>query len=390
MRLLLFIFTFLFSTLVMAVDARVLIDEKSDEQILTGQFKVQCLKKQVWGPCSKSYYKFPESQWKLKRTSRGLSIQSLKTKKKFPLRGKDFFLVGKFLYQKREISKLHIKFEEGGTHWVIYLPVDQYLYGVMASEVPVSWPRETLKAQAIASRTYFLFKKQERENEIFDVRATVMDQVFKLDADRYRSVVEAVDDTHGMILVTKEKENIFPAYFHSDCGGHTSNEHNVWRKPAALNKEVQDPYCASASKNNWSHVVERKTMMGLLHKAFSLPYGVGLKYILPRISGENRAHFVDFIFSNNSFKRLSANELRKLLGFGKLKSTQFSVEKRWNEFVFKGRGFGHGVGMCQWGAQRWARKGKDFKQILNHYYPTAQLKNVTDLRAIKIQAHLNH
>jgi stage II sporulation protein D len=150
----------------------------------------------------------------------------------------------------------------------------------------------------------------------------------------------------------------------------------VWRQPSSLNQAVQDPYCQSAPKNDWSYGIEKHHLLSLLQTVFFLPSGVQLVSVLPRLHEKSRAHIVDFLFSNNIVKRLRANDFRRLLGFSKLRSTRFSVEESWNRVVFSGRGFGHGVGLCQWGAQRWARQGKGFRSILKHYYPQAHLKKL--------------
>lgn len=376
LRFLIFILLFLYIIESFAVEARVLVDDQSLTQEVTGTFTLSCLpvdKKQV---CKERVVEFTASHWLIERYYNRLRIKNLKSGKKYLFKGRAFKLQGQFKLKAKSLKQLRLFFIGEKTHWVIHLPVDQYLYGVMGAEVPSSWPQESLKSQAIASRTYFLFKKMERIKKHFDVRSDVLDQVFSMQAQKHKSIIKAVDSTHGLILVSKKKEQIFPAYFHSDCGGHTSSEKLVWRKPAALNQEVKDPYCQTASKNNWSYLIDKEKLMAVLQKVFYLPKGVVLKSILPRTSEESRAHIVDFLFSGDLLKRMSANDLRKVLGFGKLKSTHFKVKDKWNEVVFSGRGFGHGVGMCQWGAQRWARKGKSFKTILKHYYPKAKIRKM--------------
>ncbi len=360
-----------------------LIDEDSTSQVLTGEMRLRCLGLKR-SKCSKKTFVLPFGRWQIDGTQNHLFVKNLENGATKKLQGKHFQITGQFSLVGKTLKKLDILFIEKKTHWVVSLPIDQYLYGVMTSEVPVSWPMQALQAQAIASRTYFLFKKRERAKEHFDVRSDIMDQVFKLDGLKHKNIIEAVNQTHGMILVTKDKGKVFPAYFHSDCGGKTSSENKVWRKPSSMNQAVRDPYCQSATKNNWSHAIDKEKLLALLHSVFYLPRGVQLKSILPRLQEQSRAHIVDFLFSNNILKRISATHLRPLLGFGKLRTTPFEVSQTWNEVIFRGRGFGHGVGMCQWGAQRWARKGKSFRSILKHYYPQAELKQL-DARSLQAQ-----
>ncbi len=366
-----------------ALEARVLIDENSSVKKIMGDIRLRCLSSQSKN-CAGKTYLLPQGPWQFERTNNLLKITNLETKARSQLQGTHFRLTGTFSVDGKSMQRLDIVFNKSKTDWVAHFPVDQYLYGVMTAEVPASWPSQALQAQAVASRTYFLFKKMERLKMHYDVRSDIMDQVFKMDADKHRSVIEAVNATHGMVLVSKESGKIFPAYFHSDCGGKTSPENLVWRQPSSMNQSVQDPYCQTASKNNWSYGIDKEHLLSTLQKAFYLPAGVQLISILPRIHEQSRAHIVDFLFSKNILKRIGANDFRRLLGFGKLKSTQFEVEETRNKVVFSGRGFGHGVGLCQWGAQRWARKGKDYRSILRHYYPQAHLKKL-DARSLQAQ-----
>ncbi len=376
------------SSPVFAFEARVLIDEFNNEKVITGTLWVSC-KDKDGHTCDQDKLKLRPGTWKFNRHKNVLRLKNVEENLSREIKGGHFVLTGSFSLENRVLQKVSLYFENKKTLWVLHLPVDQYLYGVMAAEVPSSWPEETLKAQAIASRTYFLFKKQERKAEVFDVRSDTMDQVFKMDAKKHKNIVKAVNETHGQILTSKKTSQIFPAYFHADCGGGTSQEKVVWRQPTSLNVEVKDPYCQSASKNNWSILVDKAKLTRLLKDVFFLPFGVNLKSILPRLGEKSRAHVIDFVFSNNIIKRLEANEFRRLLGFSKLRSTHFAVTHLGESIEFKGRGFGHGVGMCQWGAQRWARNGKNFKEILSHYYPNAQLEKVSSQRKKSLQAEVH-
>ena len=289
------------SSPVFAFEARVLIDEFNNEKTITGTLWVSCLSK-VGQACDQEKVKLRPGTWKFSRKKTALVLKNTDENILKTIKGSHFVLSGSFSLENRVLEKVSLYFENKKTLWVLHLPVDQYLYGVMAAEVPSSWPKETLKAQALASRTYFLFKKQERKAEVFDVRSDTMDQVFKMDAKKHKNIVKAVNETHGQILTSKRTSQIFPAYFHADCGGGTSQEKVVWRQPTSLNVEVKDPYCQSASKNNWSILVDKAKLTRLLKDVFFLPFGVSLKSILPRLGEKSRAHVVVFVFSNNYTK----------------------------------------------------------------------------------------
>ncbi|MEM7646925.1 MAG: SpoIID/LytB domain-containing protein, partial [Pseudomonadota bacterium] len=366
MRSVLFILILILAPRAWSLEARVLIEDKQSSQELVGEFTIQ---KKV--PRRSKLYPFALGKWKIERTSSGIHIQNLQNQKTFSLKGRAFEISGDFQLKGRGLKKLSFHAQKKENHWVAHLPIDQYLYGVMAAEVPSSWPAESLKAQAVASRTYFLFKKLKRKKDHYDVRSDIMDQVFLIDGKKSQSVIEAVDATHGLVLVSNHSQRVFPAYFHADCGGQTSTEGGVWRQPSSVNQSVADPVCQRAPKNNWNFSIARDRLMSLLRRRFLVPLTAELRYILPRLKKNHRAHYVDFIFSENIYKRMSANDFRRLLGYSKLRSTQFQVQDGHQHVHFSGRGFGHGVGMCQWGAQRWARKGKKFREILSHYYPGA-------------------
>lgn len=370
------------STAARALEARVLVDDLAPAKVLVGSFNLTA-KGRVKPKA------FPYSQWNVERRGRSLNFKNLETGKKTSVSGTLFRLTGTLAFHQRSFKVLDILLSKDNTSWIVHLPVDQYLYGVLAAEVPASWQLEALKAQAIASRTYFLYKKLERYRDPYDVRADTFDQVFNMNAEYSRILTQAVDETHDSILVSKDNGQIFPAYFHSDCGGKTSNEALVWRQPTSLNEPVQDPYCIGSPKNNWTFLIDKHQLMAHLQRLFFLPKDIELQSILPRSDIVNRAAEIDFIFSENIFKRVSANELRKELGFEKLKSTHFEVVQTWNGFLFFGRGFGHGVGMCQWGAQRWARNGRDHKAILNHYYPKAEIQKFNSEKFQSRQARMD-
>jgi SpoIID/LytB domain protein len=360
-------------------EARVLLSDNPSPKNITGHFRlwIQC-DSSIETQCSEPVWSIPRGQWLVgpNKDNTGLILQRADFPKTYEFKGQVFKLIGDFNFEGQRLEQIRVYAKAPTLHWVVHVDVESYLYGVLASEVPASWPVESLKAQAIASRTYLFFKKQLRKQEHYDVRSDVLDQVFSLDVDKRKSLITAVDETQGLVLINQEDSNIFPAYFHADCGGQTSSEGYVWRHPSSVNQAVKDPYCSSADTNDWTYKLDREKLQSLLKSSFLLPTNAKLTGIYPPKDKE-RAEVVDFLFDHKNLQRISANDLRALIGFSKLRSAHFSVEERWDSFVFTGRGFGHGVGMCQWGAQRWARQGKNYGFILKHYYPNARLKKLS-------------
>ncbi|HTL51515.1 MAG TPA: SpoIID/LytB domain-containing protein, partial [Planctomycetota bacterium] len=142
-------------------------------------------------------------------------------------------------------------------HCVVSWTVEDYLYGVLAGEVPVEWPAEALKAQAVASRTYVLYQMQDRRYEEFDVERTVNSQVFKTgDAKKIDArFTAAVDATRGEFLTCGG--TVFPAYFHSTCGGESASSADVFGGDpiAALGGHRHETFCAASSVYRWTRTI---------------------------------------------------------------------------------------------------------------------------------------
>ncbi|WP_413581855.1 SpoIID/LytB domain-containing protein [Bdellovibrio sp. HCB288] len=250
------------------------------------------------------------------------------------------------------------------------LPLDEYIAGVLASEMPISWPLETLKAQAVAARSYALAVMAEREDKAYHLESSVLDQVFRHIAGdesdpKLSKALQAVRETAGIKLYDGS-QNILKAYYHADCGGHTTLAKNVWS--GGVNSGVAvDNSCPTNPKANWSVSFSRAEIAEKL-KLPSLT-----QITLDRVNGDTRIRGVRVAFNETESKYIPANEFRQALGFTELRSTLFDLKQHENEFVFSGRGFGHGVGLCQWGSRALGLKGKNFAQILKHYYPAARL-----------------
>lgn len=253
--------------------------------------------------------------------------------------------------------------------------IETYLQGVLASEIPASWPMEALKAQAIATRTYTLFKMEEKKKAAFDVESTVMDQVFdfrKLKAlpKKLRNRVRrAIEETRGMVLLNKNGK-IFPAYYHSHCGGHAEEPHHVW-KNAVFFKGRKDRFCKGAPNTNWSKKISLKQLAKNLYLKGKIK-----EFKILKKSKSGRALRI-LVTNNQGHKKLmSGQELRERVGFKTIKSTKFKHKIVKNQLVLKGQGFGHGSGLCQWGARGAARKRLSHEKILKHYYPNAVMLNL--------------
>lgn len=252
------------------------------------------------------------------------------------------------------------------------MPLEDYVVGVLASEMPLSWPLETLKAQAVAARSYALAVMEERKDKPYHLESSILDQVFRhvLAEDEndplIKKAVQAVRETEGVKLYASNNK-VLKAFFHSDCGGKTTTPQNVWNYGVNAGTTV-DTSCPTNPRAHWKLNLSKEELSRRLHvENFS-----SLEFI--KIPSENRIKAVRVAFNDASSKLISANDFRQLLGFQDLRSSLFEMKKIGESFLFQGQGFGHGVGLCQWGSKALGQSGRNYKQILTHYYPLARLK----------------
>jgi stage II sporulation protein D len=250
------------------------------------------------------------------------------------------------------------------------LDLEEYLRGVIAAEVPPDWELEALKAQAVASRTYALYEKRMAGHRPYHILATVTSQVYNGVSGEHGRAVRAVNETKGLILTYQGR--VIPAFYHANCGGHTENASEMWGLDAPYLKGV-DCECQSIvpdglweRRMNISHVSDALTHQG--YRANDI-----VDMSIAGITPAGRVKKVA-IRSAQGAMTVPSEVLRAALGNTVIPSVFFELELSGGEAVFSGRGSGHGVGLCQWGAQEMAGKGHDYKSILSHYYPGTVLE----------------
>lgn len=255
------------------------------------------------------------------------------------------------------------------------LSLEQYLYSVVPSEMPASWPLEALKAQAVAARTYALSHLDKNPNSTYDLSAGTASQVYqgvKIEHPRSNQAVQATRDE----ILTYQSSPIL-AYFHSSSGGRTENGSDLWAAKPYL-KSVSDLDQASP-KYTWHQQVSQTEMQSALRKEFKLNLGSIIALEAQAYTSTGRIKTLK-ILGTQGQKELDAMKFRSALN---LNSTFFNVgavstqgelirEPNPQEipmaFQFAGRGWGHGLGMSQWGARQMAINGYNYQYILSHYY----------------------
>jgi stage II sporulation protein D len=247
---------------------------------------------------------------------------------------------------------------DNGLYIINELPLEDYVKDVVAVEIRPDWEAEALKAQSVISRTYALFQKKKNGNSIYHIASSVINQVYKGNNPDIR-VSNAVEATKGEILTFDN--SLIEAFYHSTCGGKTENPEDVFGKSYPYLKSVESP-CDLSPYAEWERNIEIKD----IEEALNIPKIQELS-----INSYTSTHRVKElnIKTNSVHTIINAIDLRKALGWKNLPSTNFRVSRVGDSIVFKGKGYGHGVGLCQWGALQMAREGKNYKEILAFYYP---------------------
>lgn len=279
-----------------------------------------------------------------------------------------------------------IKLKHVSTDTVEEVNIDDYLYGVVAAEMPVTYEIEALKAQAIVARTYTIYKiEKDHKHEDADIcdsssccqawisKENRYDKWGENKDENWNKIVEAVNSTKGKII-TYNNEPI-NALFHSNSGGTTETASDVWGG-------ADLPYLQSvetSGEQDYSQY-QSEIILGedeLLNKLKEKYPNIEINFKnqddvkIIEYTPTNRVRTVKFGNTN-----ISATELRSLLG---LRSTNFEIQRKDQKISFEVKGYGHGVGMSQTGADTLAKESKNCDEIIKHFYANVEIKSVNDL-----------
>ncbi|TCO79853.1 SpoIID/LytB domain-containing protein [Marinisporobacter balticus] len=309
------------------------------------------------------------------------------------------------------------------------LDIEEYLYGVVPREMSGDWPIEAQKAQAVAARSYAVVNLNRHENYGFDVCASSHCQVYGgYNSEKSRSTM-AVDETRGALLTYDGK--VVTAFYHSNSGGHTEDSENVWSNPVGYLRGVDDPYSIGAPNDTWVKVYTKQEIEGVL-ASNGLSVGTLQNIVVEERSKNSRVLKLAFYGTSGS-EILEKGKIRSMFGNNSIKSTwfdmgtngernanimvlydlnqpaeaidmnskyiltaqglkEFEVANKYvsngkeykliasnananvDQYTFTGKGWGHGLGMSQWGAKKMAEDGFNYEQILTHYYTGTNIK----------------
>jgi len=281
--------------------------------------------------------------------------------------------------------------DQNSVYMINLLNIEDYLKGVVPAEIP-SYGEENLqavKAQAICARTYALKKIQENKGKYFDITAGTMDQVYG-SFDRHTPLADTgVEETRGMVIT--DQNQLATIYYHSTCGGRTEAGENIFKIEktpylSSLTDAIGDRFaCASSPYFRWTETRTIDQIDSAFHVRFNRSYLknqvtdttlIRLDAQITRRSSSGRVEEMTISLGDTSIS-LNGYEVRRFLALPPaqfLKSNLFYID-RYNDstLVLYGAGFGHGVGLCQFGALEMSRSGFQYYHILHKYFPTTVL-----------------
>ena len=237
--------------------------------------------------------------------------------------------------------------------------LEEYVAGVVAAEVPPAWPLEALKAQAVAARTFAVAQKiAQGPGARAHLTASVLDQVYKGTSEP--SAREAARATAGEVLTYGAAP--IAAYFSASCGGRSETAEAAFNLAPGTTPYIVSE--ADVDERPWTKELKLSEIGKALHADVKT-----VKIVKRTASGRAKSLTL-------GQRSITAVELRQLLGYSALPSLLFDVSVKGDVAVFTGRGSGHGVGLCQWGAHDRALKGATYREILAHYYPGAEIRRM--------------
>ncbi|MCA9473084.1 MAG: SpoIID/LytB domain-containing protein [Nitrospirales bacterium] len=262
-------------------------------------------------------------------------------------------------------GRVEIRHYQGRLLVVNHVDVEDYVAGVVTGEINTSWHPEALKAQAVAARTYVLYKKMMNQEQPYDVVSSVQDQVYEGQAQVDEKVQSAIRQTKGKVI-TYQQRPILAAYS-STAAGPTEDASYVWDVNVPYLKGVECPFDDQSPRYRWQAAISLETLERKFRK---LDYEVGsIATITPFTqTPSGRIDRIRILHSRGQLI-VTGQDFRRIAGYSTILSTQFQIESLGRELVVKGKGAGHGVGLCQWGMKEMADLGYGYEAIVRYYYP---------------------
>lgn len=300
---------------------------------------------------------------------------------------REFFLTGSYELQPENRPRfaahfpLRIDERAGGLVVVATMPLEEYVQHVLMAESGDFQNEEALKAMAVAARSYARTFRGQHAKEAFDFCDTTHCQVFdwKKVNERVRSIVEATEGEflsyHGMPVA---------AYYHQNCGGTVAAAKEAWAQDSEPYLQTHaDPYCLASGGLKWETTLTHEQIDRALRASGLQPPASWKAIEISSRGASGRAHTVNLLGGDPPNYPLSSSSLRfavgRTLGWKNIRSDLYEIRNAGQGVIFSGRGSGHGVGLCQAGAEEMAREGKSYREILSFYYPGTELTGAQQL-----------
>lgn len=272
------------------------------------------------------------------------------------------------------INVTYIRVKKMSDNTIVKIPLEEYIVGVLAGEMPINFELEALKAQAVASRSYALKRIEYNKDKEYDVVDSILNQVY-LDEEYLKEswginyvkninkLRTAVNETIDQYL--EYNNSVVDALFFSTSNGYTENSENVFNFECDYLKSVESPWDQDVSS---AYQTEKTLTLTDFYKKINLPYNKNLNIEILERSSTNRILLLKI--NNVEFK---GTDLYNKLS---LKSTDFKIELLGNNVKITTKGYGHGVGMSQYGALGMAKQGYTYDEILKHYYTNTKIQKL--------------
>jgi len=251
------------------------------------------------------------------------------------------------------------------------LEIEDYVKGVIANEMLASSDEEALKAQAVVIRSFGLYHVLRYKDRLYSIEANKI--IYKGKDTEDGRTSKAVDATRGEVIYYND--SLLLTHFSASCGGYTEYAGNVWEAPFIFPKPVPCPYCRNSNKYDWSKTLSKTFIQQRLRK-----YGIqvsDIKTIQPyrkSTFGGRITHLIIRYGARTTIIKI--NDFRMALGPDTIRSGFLNIDNQSEDITFTGKGWGHGVGLCQNGAVSMANLGYSYEAILSYYYPGSKLKRI--------------
>jgi stage II sporulation protein D len=277
-------------------------------------------------------------------------------------------------------GRIAVRAEAGRIQVLNRVGLEDYVASTVGGEMVSSWPVEALRAQAVAARTYVLHEARKQRDSDWDVRSTVQSQVYGGLSAETPATRAATRSTAGQILTYRGQPIL--AVFHSTAGGRTAAASEVWGEDRPYLRVVEVSDEDDAPHTYWRAEFARAELQAAL-EASGISVGRLESVEVVDRTGSGRVERLSLSGSRRRVS-LSGRRLRDVLGDLSLRSTLFEVRTTAEGFAFVGSGYGHGVGMSQWGARAMARRGASYERILATFYPGARLERWAGERMARV------